>query len=36
MTYGKAIHALRRVTQGSLNKAPSWRQSRGERGESGP
>jgi hydrogenase small subunit len=25
-TYGKAIHALRRFTQASLNKAPSWRQ----------
>jgi len=36
MTYGKAIQALRRFTQGSLNKAPSWRRSRGERGEGGP
>ena len=26
MTYGKAIHALRRFTQASLNKEPSWRQ----------
>ena len=25
MTYGKAIQALRRFTQASLNKAPSWR-----------
>ena len=25
MTYGKAIHALRRFTQASLNKEPSWR-----------
>jgi hydrogenase small subunit len=25
MTYGKAIHALRRYTQASLNKEPSWR-----------
>jgi len=25
MTYGRAIHALRRFTQGSLNKEPSWR-----------
>ena len=24
-TYGKAIHALRRFTQASLNKEPSWR-----------
>jgi hydrogenase small subunit len=24
-TYGRAIHALRRFTQASLNKAPSWR-----------
>ena len=28
MTYGKAIHALRRYTQGSLNREPSWRQRR--------
>jgi hydrogenase small subunit len=26
-TYGRAIHALRRFTQASLNKEPSWRQS---------
>lgn len=26
MTYGKAIHALRRYTQASLNKEPAWRQ----------
>jgi hydrogenase small subunit len=25
MTYGRAIHALRRFTQSSLNKEPSWR-----------
>jgi len=25
MTYGKAIHALRRFTQASLNKEPTWR-----------
>jgi hydrogenase small subunit len=25
MTYGRAIHALRRFTQASLNKEPSWR-----------
>ena len=25
MTYGKAIHALRRFTQASLNKEPNWR-----------
>ncbi|HVE57086.1 MAG TPA: hypothetical protein VNB22_09675 [Pyrinomonadaceae bacterium] len=25
MTYGKAIHALRRYTQASLNQEPSWR-----------
>jgi hydrogenase small subunit len=28
MTYGRAIHALRRFTQASLNKAPSWRNKR--------
>jgi hydrogenase small subunit len=27
-TYGRAIHALRRFTQASLNKEPSWRQKR--------
>jgi hydrogenase small subunit len=26
MTYGRAIHALRRFTQNSLNKVPDWRQ----------
>jgi len=25
MTYGRAIHALRRFTQASLNREPSWR-----------
>jgi hydrogenase small subunit len=25
MTYGRAIHALRRFTQASLNKEPEWR-----------
>jgi hypothetical protein len=24
-TYGRAIHALRRFTQSSLNKEPGWR-----------
>jgi hypothetical protein len=24
-TYGRAIHALRRFTQSSMNKEPSWR-----------
>jgi hydrogenase small subunit len=33
MTYGRAIHALRRFTQASLNKEPSWR--RRERSEAG-
>ncbi len=33
MTYGRAIHALRRFTQASLNKLPSWRENRHERGE---
>jgi hydrogenase small subunit len=28
-TYGRAIHALRRFTQASLNKEPSWRGKRG-------
>jgi hydrogenase small subunit len=28
MTYGRAIHALRRFTQASLNKEPSWRRRR--------
>jgi hydrogenase small subunit len=28
MTYGRAIHALRRFTQASLNRAPSWRYKR--------
>jgi hydrogenase small subunit len=27
-TYGKAIHALRRFTQTSLNQEPSWRRRR--------
>jgi hydrogenase small subunit len=31
-TYGRAIHALRRFTQASLNKEPSWRQRRHEPG----
>ena len=25
ITYGRAIHALRRFTQASLNQEPSWR-----------
>jgi hydrogenase small subunit len=29
MTYGRAIHALRRFTQASLNKEPTWRGHRG-------
>jgi hydrogenase small subunit len=29
MTYGRAIKALRRFTQGSLNKEPEWRRPRG-------
>ncbi len=29
MTYGRAIHALRRFTQASLNHEPSWRSKRG-------
>lgn len=29
MTYGKAIHALRRYTQASLNREPAWRKGRG-------
>jgi hydrogenase small subunit len=28
MTYGRAIHALRRFTQASMNKEPSWRYKR--------
>jgi hydrogenase small subunit len=28
MTYGKAIQALRRFTQTSLNKVPAWRADR--------
>jgi hypothetical protein len=28
MTYGRAIHALRRFTQASLNKEPAWRRRR--------
>jgi hydrogenase small subunit len=34
MTYGKAIHALRRFTQGSLNREPVWRK-RGRKLETG-
>jgi hydrogenase small subunit len=33
MTYGRAIHALRRFTQASLNKVPAWRKVRRPRGE---
>jgi hydrogenase small subunit len=29
-TYGRAIHALRRFTQASLNKEPAWRKRRGD------
>ena len=29
MTYGKAIHALRKFTQASLNKEPAWRRNSG-------
>jgi hydrogenase small subunit len=32
MTYGKAIRALRRFTQASLNKEPAWRADRGRPG----
>ncbi len=32
MTYGRAIHALRRFTQASLNKVPSWRAQADEKG----
>jgi hydrogenase small subunit len=28
-TYGRAIHALRRFTQSSMNKEPSWRKRNG-------
>jgi len=31
MTYGKAVHALRRFTQASLNREPSWRRKRNDR-----
>jgi hydrogenase small subunit len=31
-TYGKAIHALRRFTQSSMNKAPAWRLKNGDPG----
>jgi len=34
MTYGRAIHALRRFTQASLNQEPSWRGKRDRRQES--
>ncbi len=27
-TYGRAIHSLRKFTQASLNKVPSWRRNR--------
>jgi len=30
MTYGRAIHALRRFTQASMNREPSWRYRRPE------
>ena len=32
-TYGRAIHALRKFTQASLNRVPSWRQQRVSSGE---
>jgi hydrogenase small subunit len=32
-TYGRAIHALRKFTQASLNRTPSWRQKRNLAGE---
>jgi hydrogenase small subunit len=35
-TYGRAIHALRRFTQTSLNKEPSWRQRRRNVGNENP
>jgi hydrogenase small subunit len=31
-TYGRAIHALRKFTQGSLNKEPAWRRRRNDPG----
>ena len=36
MTYGRAIHALRRFTQASLNKEPTWRGTRGPRHAKSP
>ncbi|HVB54928.1 MAG TPA: hypothetical protein VNE63_00650 [Candidatus Acidoferrales bacterium] len=33
--YGKAIHALRRFTQASLNKEPSWRRRQSKTEETG-
>lgn len=33
MTYGKAIHALRRYTQASLNREPAWRKTGGRKNE---
>jgi hydrogenase small subunit len=36
MTYGRAIHALRRFTQSSLNREPSWRSRPGPGPESVP
>ena len=35
-TYGKAIHALRRFTQASLNREPSWRSKRNQQPHSDP
>jgi hydrogenase small subunit len=34
-TYGRAIHALRRFTQASLNKEPSWRKPTGANSQPG-
>lgn len=36
MTYGRAIHALRRFTQASLNREPAWRTRRKREPETGP
>jgi hydrogenase small subunit len=36
MTYGRAIRALRRFTQGSLNRRPVWREPRPEAAPQGP
>jgi hydrogenase small subunit len=35
-TYGRMVRALRNFTQGSLNKVPSWRRARDDRGNVTP